>query len=53
MLARKEEKHGSDKETKDKLRKMLDISGEEYVKKMEKVIKDAIIYTIRIIADGK
>jgi hypothetical protein len=37
-----EEKHGDDKETKDKLRKMLDISGEEYIKKMEKVIQDAL-----------
>jgi len=37
-----EEKHGADKETKDKLRKMLDISGEEYIKKMEKVIQDAL-----------
>lgn len=37
-----DDKHGEDKEIKAKLRKMLDISGEEYVKKMEKVIQDAL-----------
>lgn len=39
-----DEKHGEDKETKDKLRKMLDISGDEYIKKMEKVITDALAF---------
>lgn len=37
-----DEKHGEDKEIKSKLRKMLDISGEDYVKRMEKVIQDAL-----------
>lgn len=37
-----DEKHGEDKEIKAKLRKMLDISGEDYVKRMEKVIQDAL-----------
>jgi hypothetical protein len=36
--------HAEDKETKDKLRRMLDISGEEYIKKMEKVITDALSF---------
>lgn len=39
-----EEKHGEDKEVKEKLRRMLDISGEEYIKKMEKVITDALAF---------
>ena len=39
-----EEKHGQDKEIKEKLRRMLDISGEEYIKKMEKVITDALSF---------
>lgn len=39
-----EEKHGEDKEIKEKLRRMLDISGDEYIKKMEKVIQDALSF---------
>lgn len=39
-----EEKHGEDKEVKEKLRRMLDISGDEYIKKMEKVITDALSF---------
>lgn len=39
-----EEKHGEDKEVKEKLRRMLDISGDEYIKKMEKVISDALTF---------
>lgn len=39
-----DDKHGEDKEIKAKLRKMLDISGEDYVKKMEKVIQDALSF---------
>lgn len=39
-----ETQHGEDKEIKEKLRRMLDISGEEYIAKMEKVIQDALSF---------